>query len=60
MELVKVKSKGKPPKFTEKQVERMRHMKSEGLRHWEIANLLGVATATISAYIRGDKKVRPC
>jgi predicted transcriptional regulator len=41
--------------FTAKQVERLRHMKSEGLRHHEIARIMGVATNTVSAYLSGQR-----
>jgi predicted transcriptional regulator len=43
---------GRKPQFTAKQVERMRDMKAEGLRNHEIAKVFGVATSTISSYLR--------
>lgn len=47
--------KGRKPHFTAKQVERMRESKAEGLRVKEIARNLGVASSTVSAYLRGQR-----
>ena len=52
-----MKSKGKP-RFTAKQVERMRDMKADGLSIREIANVMNIGTTSVSAYLRGERAVR--
>lgn len=42
--------------FTAKQVERIRDMKAEGWRQYQIARIMGVSEGTISAYLRGLRK----
>ena len=53
-----MKSKGKKPRFTAKQVERMRDMKLQGLPVHEIARVMNIGTSSISAYLRGTRAVR--
>jgi predicted transcriptional regulator len=43
--------------FTAKQIERLKDMKAEGMRIYEIARIMGVATGTVSAYLRGERGV---
>lgn len=50
--------KGRKLKFDSKQVQRMRDMKSEGLRNHEIARMLGVATTTVTAYLSGRRGMK--
>jgi predicted transcriptional regulator len=46
---------GNKAAFTQKQVERLRDMKAGGMRAHEIAKVFGVATGTVSAYLRGER-----
>jgi DNA-binding CsgD family transcriptional regulator len=44
------------PHFTAKQVERMRHLKADGMPGYEIARLFNVHANTVNAYLRGERK----
>ncbi len=53
-----MKSKGRKPRFTAKQVERMREMLAEGLRMYDIARVMNIGKSSISAYLKGTRGVR--
>ncbi len=50
--------RGKKPQFSQKQVDRMKHMREEGLRNEDIARVMGASKTTIADYITGKRKVR--